>query len=494
MSGRLQAIGGAAGTIGGIASNVGGAVAGLSNAASDITALLNGGYGAITGLGVWASTLQPASFRGVPFGVFQSTIKTGRRTAVHTYPFRDVVWVEDLGLGTRTFTFRGYLVGDNVFTQRDSMVNALETAGPGALVHPSLGTRNVSLIESSLSETKEQGRVVELELTFMQTITVVAPQTVAQTQQGVLGAVGNAVSTVASDFQTFVAGPLALGAQVVQSAISTVSTFTGAVGQLVGNANLIFGSVDSLVSSATSFGGVFGRYTAGNVSAPAPTSATTTTALAQAITSRTATTNAAAAVTAATAGLAPSSTAALSSEMYALTEQLRTSATDPADAVQVLSSLVSAAPPPAASPAGSAPIASAIATAQVGVSALCRRSTLASLANACATYQPTSSNDAQALQAMVTALFDSEITIAGDLEEDATYLALRTMRTAVVKDLVVRGANLPALMTASTGEPQPALTLAYRFYQDATRADDLIARVNPIHPAFFPTTMKVLSS
>jgi prophage DNA circulation protein len=131
---------------------------------------------------------------------------------------------------------------------------------------------------------------------------------------------------------------------------------------------------------------------------------------------------------------------------------------------------------------------------QDATAALCRRTALGSLANACAAYQPTSSNDAQALQAAVAPLFDAEITIAADAGQDATYLALRAMRTAVVKDLIVRGASLPALRVVTSAEPQPALTLAYRLYLDATRADDLIARADPIHPAFMPLSFSALAS
>jgi len=40
----------------------------------------------------------------------------------------------------------------------------------------------------------------------------------------------------------------------------------------------------------------------------------------------------------------------------------------------------------------------------------------------------------------------------------------------------------------------PALAIAYRLYADATRADDLIARVDPPNPNFMPTRFEALSS
>jgi prophage DNA circulation protein len=466
------------------ASNISGAVSSISNAASNLDALFNGGYGARQGLGLWAASLQPASFRGIPFGVMLSTVKTGRRTALHEYPFRDEVWVEDLGLGTRTFAFRGFLVGDNVFAQRDAMIAAVETAGPGTMVHPSIGSRNVSVIDFSATERGERGRVVELEFSFIQTAKVLYPTTVAQTKSGVLNAVANVIAKMQADFQTYIAAPLAYGASVVQGAVQTVAVWRATAASLAGDAGLLEGAVDALV-------GNYGRYSSGAVSTPAPSTATVATVLAAAITNKAAVSTASVALGVATSNLTATTTGAFATAVYALSEALRAAAVNPADQVRLLTKLQNFSPTIAAA---SAPIGAAMATVQTGVATLCRRAAMASLANACAAYQPTSSNDAQTLRAAVVPLFDAEITIAGDVGQDATYLAMRAMRTAVIKDLTIRGATLPALMTVTSSEPQPALTMAYRLYQDATRADDLITRANPVHPAFMPTSFQALSS
>ena len=39
----------------------------------------------------------------------------------------------------------------------------------------------------------------------------------------------------------------------------------------------------------------------------------------------------------------------------------------------------------------------------------------------------------------------------------------------------------------------PALTLAYQIYGDTTRADDLIARADPSHPALMPLAFVALA-
>lgn len=481
MSGIINS---AAGSIGSITNGISGSVAGLSNAASSIESLFNGGYGARQGLGIWASTLQPASFRGVPFGVFQSTVKTGRRTAVHEYPFRNEVWVEDLGLGTRSFMFRGFLVGDDVFAQRDKMVTAIETAGPGILVHPSLGSKQVSLVDFSVTERAEQGRVVELEFTFIQTVGVIMPVAMAQTKNGILSAISGAISAVQSDFSTYVLAPLSYGASVVQQATSTVDLWISVATGLTGDVGAIAASTAGLLGNN-------GRYANGAVSTPAPASATTASMIAAQVTNRVAVDTANAALATAATALSTTTTTAFGSAVQAVITALLAAAQDPVDQVRLMVAMQNFNPAP---PSWSAPIGAARMVVELGIAALCRRAALIGLANACEAYQPTSSNDAQALMAQVTPLFDAEITVAADAGQDATYLAMRTLRAAVVKDMIIRGARLPALRTVTTGAPMPALTLAYQLYEDATRSDDLIQRADPVHPAFMPTSFQALSS
>ena len=136
---------------------------------------------------------------------------------------------------------------------------------------------------------------------------------------------------------------------------------------------------------------------------------------------------------------------------------------------------------------GSAPGASAVAV-------LCRRLAVVALAQSSSRYAPTSHDDAQATLASVTDALDAEIQAAGDAGDDASYGALRRLRVAVVADLTARGASLAPLATFTFGEPLPALVLAQLIYQDAPRADELVRRVDPVHPLFMPTEIRVLAS
>lgn len=159
--------GSVSGTIGQLSSAVGGVSPGVGQI-SQLSGVFGGGASPTAGLGPWASGLQQASWRGLPFSVRSSQIRRGRKVAVHEYAFSDTVWVEDLGRGTRTITFSAFLIGDDVFAQRDAMAAAAEKAGVGWLVHPSLGGLHAVLTEFAAGERADLGRVVEIEFGFIQ--------------------------------------------------------------------------------------------------------------------------------------------------------------------------------------------------------------------------------------------------------------------------------------------------------------------------------------
>jgi hypothetical protein len=79
------------------------------------------------------------------------------------------------------------------------------------------------------------------------------------------------------------------------------------------------------------------------------------------------------------------------------------------------------------------------------MAAACRRAGLIGLARASASYQSVSYDDAAALRAVLSAALDAEITVAGDAGDDAAYDALKTLPSAVVRDLTARGTSLPSV-------------------------------------------------
>lgn len=92
----------------------------------------------------WRDDIRPASFRGVPFGVYADDKEGGRRTVVHEFPQREEVYVEDMGAATTRFTVQAFVLGPDYMSRRDELERVLSEPGPGTLIHPWYGEITVS--------------------------------------------------------------------------------------------------------------------------------------------------------------------------------------------------------------------------------------------------------------------------------------------------------------------------------------------------------------
>jgi prophage DNA circulation protein len=125
---------------------------------------------------------------------------------------------------------------------------------------------------------------------------------------------------------------------------------------------------------------------------------------------------------------------------------------------------------------------------------LCRRLSLIAMAGAARDYQPTSYDDAESVLWQVADALDVEITAAGDVGDDLSFVMLRDLRVAVAEDLTARGATLAPLAERKFATNLPAIVMAQVLYGTAERADELVRRVDPIHPLFMPVDVLVLAS
>jgi prophage DNA circulation protein len=82
------------------------------------------------------------------------------------------------------------------------------------------------------------------------------------------------------------------------------------------------------------------------------------------------------------------------------------------------------------------------------------------------------------------AQIDTELEVNDPPAEVAKTLS--AMRTAVVRDVTARSEFLRSRSTYTPATMLPAVVLAHRIYQDATRADELAERNAVRHPAFVP--------
>ncbi|BGI52720.1 MAG: DNA circularization N-terminal domain-containing protein [Candidatus Hamiltonella defensa (Ceratovacuna japonica)] len=117
----------------------------------------------------WTNRVHPASFRGVPFQVEGDEATFGRRVQTHEYPNRDKPYTEDLGRATRRFQITAYLVGEDYLVQRDRLIAAIETPGPGTLVHPYYGELSVCMEgDVRVSHSGREGRLCRVSFSVVE--------------------------------------------------------------------------------------------------------------------------------------------------------------------------------------------------------------------------------------------------------------------------------------------------------------------------------------
>jgi prophage DNA circulation protein len=113
--------------------------------------------------------LQPASFRGIEFGVIDTETLFGRRNVLHEYPLRDEPYAEDLGRKAREFTINAFVIGQDYFGARDALIAAIEDdATPGTLVHPTLGIKTVIPKECRVKFNNKEGGIEYFTLSFVE--------------------------------------------------------------------------------------------------------------------------------------------------------------------------------------------------------------------------------------------------------------------------------------------------------------------------------------
>lgn len=440
--------------------------------------------------------LKPASFRGVPFGVLSSRKVFGRRLAVHEYPNRDTVWIEDLGRKSRAISFTGFLVSDSavygggdVLDQQQALIAAIETDGPGKLVHPTLGELNVSAGDCSIDESFEALGYLAIDLVFTEAGEKTFPSQTTNTTDKTNAACTDADKAASSDFVATATSMLSSGATTAVSALATITDLANkaiSFGQDAGN---LFGLASQLSGD---FGRFFnGRNLGGLLGAISPLLDASTTIgdlIGLAITAQSAIGSAAASAETIAGnlgqGASSNSPADLAGAVQILTSTVQLSAADPASAVRLMVALQAYEP---ATMAAYTPIGQAIGD-------VVRRSAVVALARASTTYQPWSYDDAATLRSVVAEAIDAEITVAGDQGADATFNALRTLRVAVVQDLTARGANLAPIVDVVSAMALPDVVLANRLYRDAGRAPELLTEANPVHPLFMPQSFRALAS
>ncbi|WP_164151621.1 DNA circularization protein [Stenotrophomonas maltophilia] len=389
----------------------------------------------------WKDQLRKASFRGVEFHVLNDMATFGRRTLPHEYPFRDVPYVEDIGRAARRLRIDAIILGEDYMSVRDALIVAIETEGPGKLIHPQYGEMLVSLVDdgATLDHSSAEGGCCRIafsciesgEITFPVASTATA--TVVQDQaEATHGALEDGFASIFS-----LSGLQSFGIQdAVDRAGNWLGELDGAVAAAAAGAT---GPLSNLVSAIASARSSIN----GLLNAPA-NFASTVTGLVGAVATAFGSRSAVHLLT----GLSDFGSEEATTEPSTSTR--RTMAANRTAFLELVHGAV----------------ATESASALTGV-------------------EFTDYNDAIALRDEVLEAIDR---VADASQNDTTYQALRTLRAAVVRDVATRGADLARIITVTPPATAPALVLAYQIYGDAARDLSLVSRNQSsiTRPGFVP--------
>lgn len=190
--------------------------------------------------------MRKASFRGVSFWVNSNGGENGRKTAIHEYPNKDQVWVEDLGRSQRKYHIQGFVLGNDYLTQRQLLINAIEQEGPGNLIHPTLGMLKVSITNSGWREPDNLQNKVEINFDCIEYSNPVAGF-ITELTGTAIGELSDVLSDSAiGDFLNDTVQPLNLG--MMNKAVSIASNW-GAQAVLQGTGTIPIAALGNVAAS-----------------------------------------------------------------------------------------------------------------------------------------------------------------------------------------------------------------------------------------------------
>lgn len=443
----------------------------------------------------WRETIEgagDASFRGVPFKTTDAEIQGGRRTVVHEYPERDRPYPEDMGKRAKQWQVEGFVIGDDYLDQRDALIEALEAGGPGELRHPRYGVLQVSVVgHVSVKESHREGGMARFAITFVDAGDNIFPGAREDTVQEVDDAADEcedaAEDLYADAIET--AGP----ASVLQGAIDTANRSVAGVLNMVRQVTSLDG-LSALVRKVVSLaGGIAALIRTPVVFAQSLRSIFNE--LVQGVRRPLAALqelhavfdNHARPTATPRAGSTAARIVANQTAHNALVRTLAVAAQGRMVAVAISGSINQV---PVSTSGQSTAVGSSAAAAAGGVSST-TTSTRRSIATAAAASQQleeapvATAAQAIALRDAVLDQIDSEL----ETTEPAPAIAaaLQRLRAAVARDVTARAELLRERSTFTPAAVLPALCLAHRIYQDATRVDELLSRNGVHNPNFVPT-------
>lgn len=404
-----------------------------------------------------APQLRRASFRGVPFEVTSSNLSVGRRTQTFEYPQKDDPFTEDMGRSKRTIRITAFVVGYDYIARMKRLIAACEKPGSGRLIHPWLGSMEVTPTDLS-APVFESNRVASVSLTFVESGKLQYPNALLDVGAKCLSAAQMLVNAEFDEFvrtfdlsgaQDFVKEAVGLDLQGILNS-ETVQSVCDAFDLADELATL---SHDVITLAEGGADALFNRVLD-------------------------------------TYGL----------QGFASTVHAWTDVSHRFRSLTQSSELNSAKPQAVASRTTSERIEKANAASQ----AMIRGLSVANMVVA-ASEIGTSNDRLDASTPVQTAPYDDLIAVRNEILEaideeslkvssDPIYEALCESRSAVYEAITQRAENQARLVSFKPSSVQPALVLAYDYYGDASREAEIVGRNKIRHSGFVPAVeLKLLN-
>lgn len=116
----------------------------------------------------WATELQDASFRGVPFDCVSINDTQTKTTAIHQSPYSNHASIEDMGNDPRRISIQAICAGENYLASLTALEIALEENGAGELIHPIYGIKQVQVQQYTVNHDVENVDSCSISIDFTQ--------------------------------------------------------------------------------------------------------------------------------------------------------------------------------------------------------------------------------------------------------------------------------------------------------------------------------------
>ncbi|WP_134943120.1 DNA circularization protein [Pseudomonas syringae] len=471
-------------------------------------------------MSTWRDSLLPASFRGVGFFIEKAVVPAGRKGQLHEFPQRDEPYFESLGKQSKVHTLTGFIVGPDCFEQRDRLLQALEQEGAGELVHPWLGRVQVQVGECGVTHNLSEGGLVRLDLKFYPANPLKFPVSTLNTRRQLLGASESLLDSALRRYRSVMAtvDAVRINIQALRSALSGVFAtiqrqFTPFMTIYSDVTALVHSLVNAPLTVSTLFTTFFASFDGDSRRARR---AKGTSSIGGASTG----TNAGSGYGSSTGGGSGSGSASGSNGTAASSAAARSGSNGGVSSVETVDyrSVISEATQQAEAVSG-INLVSQSSGLDTGVTAqaaanLVQDALLVKVAKIVAsmpvattvtplTVVPSLDQQVtQALQRVDVPVADDVIELRDTLSsaiweaslkaDPEHYLALNTLRQALIRHLNAVAASGVRLVDMKVSESLPALVLAYRRFGDASRAQEMVQRNRLAHPGFVPPgTLKI---